>query len=347
MIVPFNSDLVQMTNSEFFPIQIASSIAPVDDRLVGAFLTVSMFSVGRYLGSKAKFLHGHDPYPHQPSSSPNVELTGGPGLISIKLGENAAVTNRTPEQQLHLLSQRLDPETSIKVVAELESGEWSEEEGFRALGKHLAILANEVSFGRWEDLTIRLPNVDLLYDSNRYRLPESDLGKLHHLNWTGHRQQLATSWLPFSPSILKSLTNLVITCEVSFDDCSRLLLYGEQVKNFELHSIQPNVDPVLYFLRKPLEFHPKDRKRRCLESLTLSSSQDVVPLLRLFKFPALRNIIFNLFCTTNFILLPNDFWTSLETVILRCDLSDEDSIWIQNQCGRDTKHQHIYTFNER
>jgi len=336
-----------MSNPEPLPIPFASSLVP-ESKGVGDFLTLSLLSLARYLESGpgspetpyeslARVPKGEEDLYPPPFRPPNVEITGCPGSISIKLGENAAATHLTPVEQLHFLSRSLFvPGEPFKVVAGFEIGAWSKYGGFCNLGQYLDVLGDEVSFKHWEALTIRLPNDDLLYDMT-YQIPEYALENLRHLDWSGHREQLANSWLPFTPPLLQSLSTLVIMCNIALEDCSCLFLFGKQLNHFELHSIQPGVDPIL--LDKPAETDPKDRERLYLETLTLTSLQDINPLLSLFRFPALSAISFNLwYPTTDLVALPIN-WENLKKVTLR-NISDDDSRQIEEACGADTRHEH-------
>ncbi|KAF5378784.1 hypothetical protein D9615_006937 [Tricholomella constricta] len=314
------------------PFPYPPSLNDVIGMLFGSFLTISTWSIACYIVSRFKRL----------SNPPNVEIMGGIRCFSIKLGENAAFTDDTPEQQIQLLSEQMrlkDPalaeSNEFIIVGELDTGDWSTAEGLWALGQYLGTLGQEIPFRQWKDLTIRLPNEELPYAWYSYRIPTRQLRNLRTLNWSGHYQQLVSSWLPFSPSLLRSLTKLVITCDISLEDCSRLLRHCEKVEEFELHTIRASISKSVL---------PEPRTESMLEhlkSLTLASYQDITPLLQGFQFTSLRKIDLDLFYEVDFepMKLP---WNRLTNVTLRGQIADDQSHWVQTHCGPDTQHLHTY-----
>ncbi|KAG5349939.1 hypothetical protein C0989_001182 [Termitomyces sp. Mn162] len=95
-----------------------------------------------------------------------------------------------------------DPNRKYEIIGVFTGTHWPLGLGFRRLGEFLVFLGNnEIGYGRWESLTISLPDIELPYDGPSLPiLPLDAFANLQHLTWKGHRQQLlwaraeATEW---------------------------------------------------------------------------------------------------------------------------------------------------------
>ncbi|KAG6848351.1 hypothetical protein H0H93_000933 [Arthromyces matolae] len=204
---------------------------------------------------------------------------GGPVRCLRSMAEDARMPH---EQDDHLVHGRYDT---------VHWPDW--ESGFQCLGESLAFLGEEeIPFEQWGELHISLPDDELPYDmSSPLLLPLDSFSNLRTLTWKGHRKQLIASWLPFTPTLLRTLTTLEIQCDLSLQDCCHMLFYGENLKEFTARIIQRDLST-----EQMLGFVPPEASytTRPLEYLCLVSDDDITPLFRPFNFPALRRIDFTL-----------------------------------------------------
>ncbi|KAG6919733.1 hypothetical protein DXG01_001567 [Tephrocybe rancida] len=208
---------------------------------------------------------------------------------------------------------------------------WPLELGFRRLGEILSVLAyEEVPWEHWNELNIILPHIELPYDTDVPALiPFGALKNLQRLKWAGHRRQLLESWLPFAPAVLRSLTSLYLTTEYAMQDCAHILFHSINLREVTFNRIHKSFadEPVLPFLAFGVRV-----ERSCLESLTLTSDDDIDPLVQPFTFSSLRHIDFHLFYPTISTFHHLDIWATLRTALLDCYVTEEDAEWIRDQC---------------
>ncbi|KAG6916118.1 hypothetical protein DXG01_008393 [Tephrocybe rancida] len=264
---------------------------------------------------------------------PPVEIYRTPDTITIKLGH--ASTGHDPEGQLSLACQAIEPDENLRVVAELEEGTWSLEQGFTQLGQYLDLLGTSmIDFGCWESMTVRLPQVQIpYYYSRATELPVEALHSLRFLIWHGHRQQMVSSWLPFTPSLLDQLTSLNIVTDLSLEDCARLLSHTSTLMHFTAKTIRWSGDTTIltHLDRRPPMVKPR------LAVICITSDVDLVSLLRRFQLPDLTHVAFDLSFHTS----ASSFaslgiaWHKLEGVSLLCDMTDMDAMRVRRQCRQD------------
>ncbi|KAG6835427.1 hypothetical protein H0H93_001564 [Arthromyces matolae] len=220
---------------------------------------------------------------------------------------------------------------------------WTDlESGFLRLGEFLAFLGEEeIPFERWGHLDIVLDDVEHPYDmSSPALLPLHAFSNLRKLTWTGHRKHLLVSWLPFTPTLLRTLTSLEIQCDISLQDCCHMLFYGENLKEFTVKIIQRDLatEPILGC------FLPESTcTERPLEYLCLVSDDDIGALLRPFHFPHLSRIDFTIAHRT-----PSYYewkiWKTLQSIELKGEFSFEEQSWIVSQCAVKPLFRHATSY---
>ncbi|KAG6860946.1 hypothetical protein C0995_005776 [Termitomyces sp. Mi166 len=278
---------------------------------------------------------------------PLVEYWAENQVLCIKLGDSPLPPMEIgPVEYLQcLIDEWIDPSSPFQMIADFEPGQWPIEQGYRRLGYYLAFVGkHKLDYGCWSDLQIYLPHQALPYDPPPTPIiPLDTLTNLRHLTWFGHRNQLCRSWLPLVPSIMQSLYTLDLNCELSIEDCSRILLHGNRLKHFIIDAIERNVDQVLTnCLRSPSKYRSGEHERPHLEFLKIKSSVGIDPLLHPFYFPSLKSINLILSYPTKLKTLPPAFeWKNMEQVTLICDILEEESEWIKSTCNPETQHNHI------
>ncbi|KAG5651960.1 hypothetical protein H0H81_006810 [Sphagnurus paluster] len=284
-----------------------------------------------------------------------------PFIISMKVGKDWSVPpsmniDITPTQEIYLMANWTKNKAIIpqhrflSVHAELENapGLYSAADGYRELGQHVASLGRKVPFERWGELTVRLPAElgEIEYPSASYEyppIPTDELRNLRWLTWSGRPAQLISpsSWLPFSEPLLRPLVELTLTCNISLDDFSRILFCAVQLQTLEVHSIDHQADSVLKDIPGGLHSVTTKTPRRSMESLTLTSSEDITPIFSHYSFATLRMINFDLAYQVTDIHKIQVPWKNLKTVLLKShSLSLDNSDWIRYQCPL-AKHEHI------
>ncbi|KAG5636217.1 hypothetical protein H0H81_008751 [Sphagnurus paluster] len=331
--------------------------------------------VPRFLSPSPKFIV-NEPLPVDDSPHPthlpvrieaeklNPDIETCPFVISMKVGKEWSVppsmnVGISPTQEIYLManwakSKAIIPDHRfLSVHAELENVPGcSLTDGYRELGQHVASLGRKVPFERWGQLSVCLPTEpdNIQYPSSSYELlpiPAHQLRNLRWLTWSGRREQLASpsSWLPFSEPLLRPLINLTLTCEISLEDFSRILFCGAQLQNLEVHSIDFKASSVLGCLPGELSSLRNQQRdnRPNLESLNVTSSQDISPVLSRYAFPALRRINFNLSYKKDIMDLVGVPWAQLREVVLKCYLpAREHSEWVQRACPIYARHDHFH-----
>ncbi|KAG6827167.1 hypothetical protein H0H87_005381 [Tephrocybe sp. NHM501043] len=225
-----------------------------------------------------------------------------------------------------------EPDEPFWVSAKFgDIGEWPLELGFRRLGEFIAFVARGVPCERWIRLEIELPVVELPYDPSAtvITIPLEALKNLQRLKWTGHRHQLSASWLPFTPSFVQLLTNLDLTCNLALRDCTYILSHGTSLKKVIFDRIYKGFsdEPIL-----PFEPSGVCADRPCLESLTLTSDDDIGPLMEPFRFTSLHHITFHLSYPTMSTFYHLDIWKTIQTGFIDCFITEQDRRWIHDQC---------------
>ncbi|KAG5641326.1 hypothetical protein DXG03_005483 [Asterophora parasitica] len=307
---------------------------------------------------------------------PKVTLSTIPNCMVIKLGREQSVTSRPLEHLLILLAQNLievaesdlaqdyrslvlpAPKPMFHIVGQLGTGDWSAVEGFKILGQYLRMLSEDIPYAQWDNLTLSLPNEAMDYSwlpTVLFSAPDPlpHLENLKTLTWSGHRQQLTDSWMPFTPALLKSLTTLDITCEITINDCFYLLLHCKKVTTFTLQTIvERKVDSSdasgieSVFGTELSLAEVKSIERSHLRSLTLASSQDIAPLLQPFKFPSLHEVDFNLSYKNALEAIKESLlWAQFTKVDLQGMMEGVDFIWVQERCQPGALHRHIHVRN--
>ncbi|KNZ73592.1 hypothetical protein J132_10840 [Termitomyces sp. J132] len=269
---------------------------------------------------------------------PRYEITGDPLIcifdrsvhcMEISLGR-CGIFRSTPSARLMEVANRVDRSKPFELIAKFIGG-WPLEFGFRRLGEFLAALAYaKIPFESWTELTIDLPmKLELPYDETLSLVPLDTLTNLRSLKWKGHRQQLRRSWLPFTPSVLQSIHILHLTCDLSLEDCSYILYHSISLKELIILRIHRDLAtyPVLAFNAFGVRV-----RRPCLESLMLTSDENIDTLMEPFDFPALRHIEFHLTYPTLATFNSLDIWKNVQTGKLDCKyISEDDANWIRDQ----------------
>ncbi|KAG6864692.1 hypothetical protein C0991_007833 [Blastosporella zonata] len=278
---------------------------------------------------------------------PIVEHWAEQQTLSIKLG-NTHIQHMdiSPVEHLQrLIDEFIDPSAPFQIIADFDPGKWPLVQGYRRLGEYLAFLGtHELDFASWTNLEICLPDTAIPFQSPSTPLIPSDaLTNLQYLSYFGHRNQLVNSWLPLTPSITQSLSNLDINCEISVGDCVRILLHGIRLRHFFVDNIEEDTDEVLVdSMPSPSKYRHGEHIRPHLDFLKIKSAADITPLLLPFFFPSLRTLSLVLEYPTKLKALPPAFeWKHLNMMSAVCDITDDDSQWIRNACGPDTMHTHI------
>ncbi|KAG6910069.1 hypothetical protein DXG01_013519 [Tephrocybe rancida] len=260
----------------------------------------------------------------------DICITGG-RQMTVTVGRKSQSDNN-PVETLWTVGGRVDFSKPFSLTAQFDSsgGAWPSDLSFRRLGEFLSVLAHgEIPYEHWSELNIILPDVKLSYDTNSPALIRLGAFKILHLKWAGHRQQLIASWLPFAPSLLQNLATLHLTCHLALQDCTYILFHANNLKEFMVHSIYKGFahEPIL-----PFESSGVRVKRPHLECLTLTSDDDIAPLMQLFSFTSLYHINFHLCYPTMSTFHYLDIWRSLKTAYLDCWITDEDADWVRSQC---------------
>ncbi|KAG6919465.1 hypothetical protein DXG01_005724 [Tephrocybe rancida] len=250
--------------------------------------------------------------------------------MDITVGQYHLPSKDNPVSNLWENFDLVDRSKPFYLTARFEDGIWPLDVGFRRLGEFFTVLAyEEMPYERWRELNVILPNFELPYDtSTPSHIPPDAFIGLRSLIWTGHRQQLHESWLPFTPSILRSLTTLHLTTHLALQDCANILFYSLILKDVTFDRIYKGLanDPILSFDASGLLVE------RPLESLTLTSDDDVGPLIMPFTFSSLHHIKFKLSYPTISTFHGLDIWKTLQTASIDCPMTEEDGDWIRNQC---------------
>ncbi|KAG6879473.1 hypothetical protein C0992_002359 [Termitomyces sp. T32_za158] len=272
--------------------------------------------------------------------SPPIEISASSHHIRLSLGESGKQSKINPLLHLRdMLEKYTDVDCAIKVTAKLDAGLWPLEQGFRRLGEYLGYIGNEeIGFKHWTELNIDLPSaepLDFAYSPNRsgHLLAPNALANLKRLAWSGHREQLIASWLPFTPSLLDTLTNLILCCDLALTDCSYILHHGRQLKELTVRTLRRDIAhcPVL-----SQQIHASDTPH--LITLTLRSDDDLVPWLTQCKFASLRHLDLDLLYPTASTFPLFKLWSNLETINLSGDLKQEEVNWI----GSQYIHMHVH-----
>ncbi|KAG6910066.1 hypothetical protein DXG01_013516 [Tephrocybe rancida] len=247
--------------------------------------------------------------------------------MTITIGKLSRSSPYNPVETLWMEGGRVDYSKPFSLTAEFDVSfrPWPLELGFRRLGEFLSVLAHgEIPYEYWSELNVILPDVELPYDTNAPTLIPPDAFKNLRLKWAGHRQQLSASWLPFTPSLLQTLTTLQLTSSLALQDCTHILFHATNLMEFTALTIYKGFadEPVL-----PSEASGVRVERPCLESLTLTSDDDIGPLMQSFSFPSLLHIKLHLSYPTPATFQKLDIWSKLETAFLDCWITDEDSAW--------------------
>ncbi|KAG6817148.1 hypothetical protein H0H87_012109 [Tephrocybe sp. NHM501043] len=254
-------------------------------------------------------------------------ITGNwPQEMSIVIGDRPPEKSN-PVETLWTVGGRIDFSKPFRLIAKLKQfSAWPLDLGFRRLGEFLAVLAyGEIPYEQWNELIIDLPNVALPYDTAAAPaiIPLDALRNLRILKWSGHRQQLRVSWLPFAPAVLQPLTALHITCDLALQDCMYILFHGTNLKEFKFKISQGFAnEPVL-----PFDASERLRVERPMETLNLTSNDDIVPLLQPFSFPSLRHIELHLSHPTTSTFHRLDVWKNLDTAFLDCWPTVDDDVF--------------------
>ncbi|KAG6835682.1 hypothetical protein H0H93_015776 [Arthromyces matolae] len=260
---------------------------------------------------------------------------------SIEIRLAAQTTNEAnPLDSIRYYARRvINPSLDFTLGAVLKLGLWEPEVGFWHLAEYINYFGcHEIPFEKWVGLDINLPNEQLPFDSSRAPpFPVNKLVDLRQLKWAGHRKQLVESWLPFTPSFLDSLTSIDLTCNLALLDCSYILFYARNVKDFTLRKIRRDLasDSVFGFSLPTYGI-----QRPCLESLTLESEDDIAPLLEPFHFTSLRSVTFNLQYPRVSSLHGLLFWKTIETVIMEEYIPYNDMQGIRSLCRPETGFFH-------
>ncbi|KAG5352691.1 hypothetical protein C0989_001033 [Termitomyces sp. Mn162] len=269
---------------------------------------------------------------------PPLEVTACAQHVRLSVGAPGNQSTRNPLLHIRdMLEESVVVGRAIKVSVELKTGKCPPEQGLRHLGGYLAFIGKEeIDFKLWTELEVNLPvNEPLPFtvDSRHFRslLPANAFTNLKRLTWSAHREQLVASWLPFTPSLLLTLTNLVICCDLSLIDCSYILYHAKQLKELTVCTLRKDLShyPVL-----SQQFYASDVPH--LTSLILRSDDDLVPLLTRCKFPSLRYLDLDLLDLTTLTVRSLKFGLNLNTINLSGDLKQEDVDWISSQ------YSHVY-----
>ncbi|KAG6916585.1 hypothetical protein DXG01_006235 [Tephrocybe rancida] len=251
--------------------------------------------------------------------------------INVELGTYPLIEGNAASN-IRTVGSRVDVNEHFILTARLyDKSGWPMELGFKRLGEILSVLAyEEVPWEHWNELRIFLPHVELPFDTSApVIIPLSALKNLQRLKWTGHRKQLLNSWLPFAPAVLRSLTSLHLTTELALQDCAHILFHGTSLQDVTFNRIFKGFadEPILPFHASGVR-----SERPCLESLTLTSDDDIGPLVQPFTCPSLHHVEFHLSYTTISRFHHLDFWKTLQTAVLDFYVSEEDADWIRGQC---------------
>ncbi|KAG6827234.1 hypothetical protein H0H87_005246 [Tephrocybe sp. NHM501043] len=253
-----------------------------------------------------------------------------PQEMTIELGRLPPYLSN-PVDTLWAVGGRVDFSKPFRLIAKFkQSNGWPLDLGFRRLGEFLAVLAHgEIPYEQWNELNIELPNVAVPYDTAAPTLiPLDALRNLRTLKWSGHRHQLRASWLPFAPAVLQPLTTLHITCDLALQDCMYILFHGTSLKEFKFKISKGFAnEPVL-----PFDASERLCVERPMETLNLTSDDDIVPLLHPFSFPSLRHLKLHLSHPTTSTFHRLDVWKNLDTAFLDCWPTIDDDAWIRSQC---------------
>ncbi|KAG6855447.1 hypothetical protein H0H87_002698 [Tephrocybe sp. NHM501043] len=260
--------------------------------------------------------------------------------ISINAGRFRSPPILNPVSLIYRIADQVASDSSwpFLVTAKLgNKGEWPLELGFRRLGEFIAFVAHEgVPCELWKYLEIELPDIELPYDpsATAITIPLEDLKNLRQLKWTGHRHQLSASWLPFTPSFLQLLTDLHLICNLTLRDCTYILSHGTSLKKVIFDRIYKGFadEPIL-----PFEPSGGYADRPCLESLTLTSDDDIGPLMEPFRFTSLHHITFHLSYPTMFTFYRLGIWKTIQTGSIDCFITEQDRRWILDQCPPTSK----------
>ncbi|KAG5725683.1 hypothetical protein E4T56_gene7349 [Termitomyces sp. T112] len=197
--------------------------------------------------------------PCNENGNPYLNINGFYQQMEIRVGTPLRKKYVNPmaalREQTNQVWPNPDPNRKYEIIGVFTGTHWPLGLGFRRLGEFLVFLGNnEIGYGRWESLTISLPDIELPYDGPSLPiLPLDAFANLQHLTWKGHRKQLLVSWLPLVPSLLRTLITLEIQCDIALQDCCYLLYHGRNLKKVTLKIIQRDLahDQVLDFMTPP------------------------------------------------------------------------------------------------
>ncbi|KAG6895487.1 hypothetical protein C0995_012581 [Termitomyces sp. Mi166 len=179
---------------------------------------------------------------------------------------------------------------------------------------------------RCENLVVDLPT-----DQLRPGLPTPSLIPLppHQLKsivWTGHHNQLS---LFFSQRLPSSINTLLLRCEVSLNDCERLLYWGRNsLRKFEVDYIRMDVEDALSG-HVGMEMH-----MNYLTSFSVFANCDIFRLFERWHYPRLRDLhIVNSKPQEQESEVEKYFLTisplQLISIQLRCAMTEEEQDWLR------------------
>ncbi|KAG5334874.1 hypothetical protein C0989_002759 [Termitomyces sp. Mn162] len=187
----------------------------------------------------------------------------------------------------------------------------------------------------WNSLNIHFTdNVEIRWENTNSSVLRPDaLVGLRSLIWTGYQIQLLHSWISLTPSLLRSLENITISCAMTLDECGYILCHGVHLKTIQLDRIMSTYN-LETTLPHPSSFYRGVRQLPELWRFELKSEEvEIYPLLRMFDFPALVDLSLYLWGTVDPLQdLESIPWKKLKKFLMRGDISEEDKERIRSRC---------------
>ncbi|KNZ74553.1 hypothetical protein J132_06507 [Termitomyces sp. J132] len=160
--------------------------------------------------------------------------------------------------------------------------------------------------------------------------------QLKAVAWKGHHNQFEVF---FSQQLPPSLGTLILRCQVSLDDCERLLYSGRNsLRKFDVHYIGRGVEDVL---QGQIENHAS---MDCLKSISLVADWDIFRMFEYFHYPKLRKLhITNSKPRLDFQkghfevkrYFANILRSELTSTQLYCTMTQDEKDWLDKFRGKD------------